>query len=350
MALTREQEHAARVLIDRLHRKEKVSVLQGFAGTGKTFLLNYLIDYLDYDSEAVAFAAYTGTAAKILMRQGLNASTIHSLIYKPIMKRGVCVGFRLHPRESLAHLKLIVVDEFSMLPQKLLVDLMSFGTPLILVGDQFQLPPIGEANQFINSADAILTEPMRQALESPVFWVANEIRQGKNLAYKLYGDQVLVAPYSKLEQKWVRKDVKIIVGLNKTRQRLNLQLAGSPTPQAGHRIMFLKNDWRNMITNGTIADIQHIEQYSMLGYKINFKTEDGLIFENYSADFERQSIPSRQYFTMAYSVTCHKSQGATYDSPGLVFDEGYVFREDKYRWLYTAVTRFTGNHNLVIIR
>lgn len=353
MSLTIEQEQAVKILIDRHHNKETVSILQGPAGSGKSFSLNYLLDYLDYEGHQAAFASYTGTAAKILMGQGLNASTIHSLIYKPIIRKGICVGFKLKERSDFVGLRLIVIDEFSMLPQNILTDLLSFKIPVILVGDQFQLPPIGEPNELVKNAHAILTEPMRQALDNPVLFVANEIRQGKNLAYGTYGDgdsKVLIAPRPHLDPAWVREDVKIIVGLNKTRHKLNLELANSAVPLAGHKIIFLKNDWENMITNGTIAELLEVTQLTMFRYKLKFRTEEGFIYEDYLADFQKQTKPYHQYFDFAYAITCHKAQGATYDTPGLIFDESFAFREDKYRWLYTAVSRYTGNYNLAIIR
>lgn len=355
MSLTIEQEQAVKILIDRHHRKETVSILQGCAGSGKSFSLNYLMNYLGYENEQVAFASFTGTAAKILMNQGLNASTIHSLIYKPIIRRGICVGFKLKERSDFVGLRLIVIDEFSMLPQNILTDLLSFKIPVILVGDQYQLPAIGEPNQYINQAHATLTQPMRQALESPILWLANEIRQEKNFSYGIYGkntdsEQVLIGPYSKLKSEWLREDVKIIVGLNKTRRKINLEIASSSTPLIGHKIIFLKNDWENMITNGTIAEILEITQLTMFRYKLKFKTEEGFIYEDYLADFQQQVKPYHQFFDFAYAITCSKAQGATYNQSGLIFDESYVFREDKYKWLYTALTRYQSGNNIVIIR
>ena len=355
MSLTNEQEQAAKILIDRLNSGEKVSILQGPAGSGKTFLLNYLIDYLGYEYNKIAFAAYTGTAAKVLMNQGLNASTIHGLIYDPIIWHGRCTGFKLKTTKKLRHLKLIIIDEFSMLPQNLLVDLMSFNIPLILVGDQFQLPPIGQPNKFIHNAHATLTEPMRQALDNPVLYIANEIRQRKSVPYGVYGEdkntgQVLVTSRFEIQQEWKREDVKIIVGLNKTRNELNTEIAASTVPIAGHKIIFLKNDWKTMIVNGTIATILDMKQISGTRYKLKFITEEDYIYEDYLADFQTQTKAYHQFFDLAYAITCHKAQGATYDAPGLIFDESSYFRENKYKWLYTAVSRFTGNYNVAIVR
>lgn len=353
MNLTKEQEQAVKILKYRLENNEKVSVLQGPAGSGKSYLLSFLIQYHGYQENEVAFATFTGTAAKILMGQGLNASTIHKLIYNPIMRDGECIGFGKKTLEELAHLKLIVVDEFSMVSQVLLKDLMSYKIPLILVGDQYQLPPIGEPNRFIQQSDAVLTEPMRQALDNPILWAANEVRLQKNLSYGVHGNdqtKILVTSKHQLDSDWLRDDVRIITGLNKTRQSINLQMAGTTVPLSGHKIIFLKNDWNNFITNGTMATIKNLKPFGAFGYKLDFETTEEDHYYDYHAEFQKQSKPMYQFFDFSYAITCHKAQGATYDSPGLIFDESYVFGQDKYRWLYTAISRFTGNYNLVIVK
>lgn len=351
--LTKEQEQAIKILQDRIKNKEKISILQGPAGSGKSYTLRYLMDYLGYPPEKVAFAAFTGTAAKILINQGLNASTIHRLIYNPIMRHGRCVGFRKKLKMDLEHLRLIVVDEFSMVSQILLNDLMSYGIPIILVGDQYQLPPIGEPNKFIHEAHAILTEPMRQALDNPILWAANEVRLQRNLSFGVHGDEktkILVTSKSELNQDWLRDDVRIITGLNKTRNSINLQMSGSPYPLSGHKIIFLKNDWEQFITNGSIATITNLQQKGFTSYKMDFVTEEGDFYEEYIADFQKQLKPINQYFDWAYAITCHKAQGSTIVERGLIFDESYAFGQDKYRWIYTAISRFTGDNNLVILK
>lgn len=350
MALTADQERAMKILLSRHQNKEKVSILQGVAGSGKSYLLSYLIQYLGYPEEKVAFATYTGTAAKILMRQGLNASTIHQLIYNPIIRRGVCVGFRIKPKRDLQGLKLVVIDEFSMVPETILQDLLSFNIPIIFVGDHAQLPPIGEPNKLIFQADATLTEPLRQALNNPILWAANEVRLGKGLPTGLHGGILYVGNKGDLKEEWLRPEVKIIAGLNKTRNKINLQISGSPSPEEGHQIIFLKNDWSTFITNGTIAEILDLEQVSFSTYKLKIQLEDELIVESYKADFQKKANPRNQFFDFAYCLTCHKAQGATYDSPGLIIDESQYFREYKKHWLYTGLTRFTGNYNVAVLK
>ena len=66
----------------------------------------------------------------MLSKQGMSASTIHALIYTPVIINGYCVGFRKKPKDEITKFRLIVVDEFSMLTQDMLEDLLSYGVPL----------------------------------------------------------------------------------------------------------------------------------------------------------------------------------------------------------------------------
>ena len=234
--LSLEQDRAAQILKTRI--KNPISILQGAAGTGKSYLLSNFLESLNYNSDDIAFVTFTGTAAKILQKQNLPATTIHKLIYKPIIVGGICIGFTRLSKADVGHLKLIIVDEFSMVSQDILDDLMSYKIPLLLVGDQAQLPPIGTPNKYINSADAILTEVHRQALDNPILWAATQIRLGNGLPNGIYGNKLWVGNKKDMDPNWIRPDVQIITGLNATKDKYNLELAGTPRPMENHRIMF----------------------------------------------------------------------------------------------------------------
>ncbi len=103
--------------------------LFGYAGTGKTTIALHLAGLLD---GPVVFAAYTGKAALMMERKGCkDASTIHSLIYKPRHYSNGNVRFELDPDSLAASAALIVVDECSMLDNEIARDLMSFGKPIL---------------------------------------------------------------------------------------------------------------------------------------------------------------------------------------------------------------------------
>lgn len=124
--------------------------LFGYAGTGKTTLAKHFAENVDGE---VLFAAFTGKAAQVLRSRGAtNARTIHSLIYRPrgeetvedeeTGKTSVAPMFSINRQSPLAKAALIIIDECSMVDEQLGKDLMSFGTPILVLGDPGQLPPV----------------------------------------------------------------------------------------------------------------------------------------------------------------------------------------------------------------
>lgn len=336
-----------------VENKEKLFLTEDFIVTHNTYLLKHLFESLGYPESTIAFVAYTGIASQVLSKQGMSASTIHALIYTPVIINGYCVGFRKKPKDEITKFRLIVVDEFSMLTQDMLEDLLSYGVPLLLVGDQFQLPPIGKANQYVNLADVALTEIHRQALDNPILKAATDVREGRGLPGGIYGNTLWVGRKEDADDGWFRKDVQVITGLNKTKDDLNIVMAGTMKPKTGHKIIFLKNDWKNGITNGTIANINQIRDFGYSRYSLDFNADSIGRFKQYNAKFLLSGDTPQsknQMFSYAYAISCHKAQGQTFDTPGIIFDESGYFRQDSKRWLYTALSRFTGNYSVAILR
>jgi len=344
--LTLDQEKVIDTLYKRIIKKEPVSTLVGIAGSGKTTAIRTLEQSLNRN---VVYVAFTGAAAKNISE---NASTIHRLIYKPIFLRGKCIGFRKKSREELEGIDLIVADEYSMISQEILEDLMYYQIPLLLVGDKYQLKPIGQPNQFINIIHSELTEPLRQSLEDPIYWIANEVRKGNQFSNGFYGDTVAVVRHSEINPDWYRKDVRFLCGRNNTRQEINRKIAGEASfnsPVNGDRIIFLKNDYNAGIMNSTQADI--ISAKKIYGSQYLLSVEfDGEVIDEYRADYRTQKLPKNQFFDLAYATTVHKSQGQTIDHSGVIIDESFCFPDQRSNHLYTAITRFKTGNKLVIVR
>lgn len=334
---------------------EKLFLTEDFIVTHNTYTLTYLLQELNYSSREVKFCAFTGAAAKILMNRGLNASTIHSLIYKPIMRYGVCVGFRKKTTTEMGaeEIKLIVVDEYSMVSQELLDDLGSFHIPLLLVGDNAQLPPIGVPNKYINDFHAQLTQVQRQALDSAVLWAATEVREGRFLKEGVYGNgELFVGRKHQLNQDWLRPDVQIICGTNATREKLNIQVAGHVAPEKGDKIVFLKNHFDLGIVNGSVVNLTGFTK--AIAYdKLKFMIDDMPVNE-YNAYFQvaPKKFPKHVHnvYDFAYALTCHKMQGSGVSESLLIVDESFYFREHQTAWLYTALTRSTGEKPVALLR
>ena len=135
MELTCKQEEGLKIAVERYCNKEPYTVISGYAGTGKSTLIQFIVSALDIYPESVAYIAYTGKAAQVLRNKGCpQAMTAHRLLYKSILKDdGTFIHLPLPPG-SLAY-DLIVVDEVSMLPKPMWDLLMTHGIHVIACGD-----------------------------------------------------------------------------------------------------------------------------------------------------------------------------------------------------------------------
>lgn len=184
LVLTDKQNYAKNSCVYWYKNKTKPTfTIAGVAGSGKSTIIEIIIEEMGLDKKNVRYCAYTGMASNVLIRKGNPATTIHKLIYDPIevqdekTKRKKIV-FKL--KETLDEdIRLIVVDEVSMVSQKMLDELLSFGIPILATGDPKQLPPIGSGmNKLLDNPDVFLDEPLRQALDNPIIYIANLLRQG----------------------------------------------------------------------------------------------------------------------------------------------------------------------------
>src|ERR1700752_3479883 len=165
--------------------------LFGYAGTGKTTLAKHLAEGVD---GKVLFAAFTGKAACVMRSKGCQgATTIHSLIYRARDSGQETPTFELWDEAPASKAKLIIIDECSMVDAELARDLMSFGVPLLVLGDPAQLPPIQGGGFFTEAEpDAMLTEVHRQAQDNPIIRLSMDIRAGRSLQPGAYGETQIV--------------------------------------------------------------------------------------------------------------------------------------------------------------
>ncbi len=136
-----EQDAALKAVASWLKSGEnQVFRLFGYAGTGKTTLARTFAEGIDGE---VAFGAFTGKAALVLRHKGCgNATTIHSMIYRAREAETETPSFELKTEGVASKADLIIIDECSMVDADLGRDLLSFGTPVLVLGDPAQLPPV----------------------------------------------------------------------------------------------------------------------------------------------------------------------------------------------------------------
>lgn len=379
---------------------KKVFEIIGAAGTGKSFIIKYLIESLeDITMDNVLFVAFVGKAAIQMTRSGVNACTIHSAIYYPvevsardengkvIKKEGrELKKILFKKRENLdPTVKLIVVDEAAMVDKKLAQDLLSYKIPIIALGDKHQLPPIFGDSAFLNHPDFELTEIMRQKAGSSILGLAQEIINSKYiyLTPKTVDENLCIIRKKDFfeaggEKSLLKADV-VICGKNSTRDELNklirrlyLDKMGYdvdhvPELIIGEKIICRKNNWFAQVENinlinGLIGYVTDIDPESLTSetVKINFKPDfiksefcDLRLNLKYFLGnmqvknlIKNSSFDRGELFELGYAITCHLSQGSQYKKV-IVFCERLGDNEYFKKWLYTAVTR--ASEKLIVV-
>ena len=179
---------------------EKIFLLKGYAGTGKTSVVSALVRAMNALQQKTMLMAPTGRAAKVIAGySGFPAFTIHKKIYR----QKSMAEFRFQLSDNLFNHTLFIVDEASMISNtggdtefgsgRLLDDLIEFvysgdGCSLLLLGDTAQLPPVMQPHSPALEKDKLagyglkvheftLTHVVRQALESGILHNATRLRE-----------------------------------------------------------------------------------------------------------------------------------------------------------------------------
>lgn len=384
MILTAKQEEGLKIAIARYKAREPYTCIAGYAGAGKSTLVQFIIAALDIDPVFITYVAYTGKAAQVLRNKNCpNAMTAHRLLYQSFPKKDGT--FKHIPRDSLGPIKLIVVDEVSMLPKQMWELLLSHKIHVIALGDPGQLPPVAaEQHNILDHPHIFLDEIMRQAQESEIIRLTMDIREGKGLQPQLGNEVRIVDKDELLKPGFLAWGDQIICGKNETRYSINRfmrkEIKGyeGEEPEVGDRIICLKNNWElinsagDALVNGLGGKIDSIKYtYDNPWMKktplITFtpEWEGATPFIEVESDYrlltEHEPTITRDnwskvprwwhpnQFDYGYAITCHKSQGSEYDK--VIVLEEYLkgdTKEEHGRWLYTAATRAA--KKLIIVR
>lgn len=416
------------------HSKEQqIWRVFGYAGVGKSTIVKQALldmgislieppkkgeeDLDGRDSvQPIAYAAtYTGKASMVLRRKGTPARTIHSLIYSVSEATEEAVDkakaeitklqaeeqlaraagdrdsftltvmiedkiaklkemkrpkFGLNPDSPVKGAKLIVIDEASMAPEDMGYHLLSFGVPVLVLGDPGQLSPIKGEGFFTQATpDVMLTQIHRQAADSPIIKLATMARQGQWIDFGRYSDQVWKMRKNDVDRELLASADQVICGKNDTRLMLNNALRSlsgrsGEMPLPEDKIICIKNHNEAGLINGmflTLSDIQRERADVMscrihddLNQPVGIKRRDGEYerFSMYMGHFQDHVELERDRHdrdwklkkglveaTFGYAITCHKAQGSGWPVVA-VWDDGLGrTREDRARWLYTAISR-----------
>lgn len=334
----------------------------GYAGTGKTTTARHFAEQV---AGPVLYAAYTGKAALMMQKSGCaGASTIHSMIYRVEEDRYGRHSFRLNRESDARNADLIVIDECSMVDEELARDLLSFRRPILVLGDPAQLPPVKGAGFFTSAEpDVMLTEIHRQAADNPIIQLATAAREGREIAIGNYG-HTRVVPRGVLSTEEVASADQVLVGLNRTRQSFNRRIrqslgrgAAGALPEAGDKLVCLRNDKDKSILNGGLFTVVEVEpkgdEVEMLVASEDFPDRAPVdvtvrreFFIGGVEDLDKNDLRGTQQFDFGYALTVHKAQGSQWGRV-IAYDESGTFRTEAKRWLYTAITRAADRLTLV---
>lgn len=354
MTWSPQQDAALNAVADWLRRGDRpVFRLFGYAGTGKTTLARHIAEGVDGE---VSFGAYTGKAALVLRTKGCtDASTIHSMIYRSRESDENGPQFVINRQSPAAKSDLIVIDECSMVDEELGRDLLSFGKPVLVLGDPAQLPPVKGGGFFTEAEpDVMLTEVHRQAKDNPIVHLSMIVREGGRLEPGTYGKSRIIRR-REIDAAAVMKADQVLVGLNKTRRLYNTRLRElngyrDPMPAVGEKLVCLRNDKTKGLLNGGTWAIQTLRGIRNDFIRMDVLPDDDVRRRSvevavHKAFFEgtEEEVPfalrrESDEFTFGYALTVHKAQGSQWDDL-VLFDESYAFREHRSRWLYTGLTR-----------
>ncbi|MDA8170118.1 MAG: ATP-dependent RecD-like DNA helicase [Nitrospiraceae bacterium] len=339
--------------------KEKVFIITGGPGVGKTTIIKAILRIYQKWKKRVLLAAPTGRAAKRLSElTGEEAKTIHRLLeYSPVEQ-----SFRrneIYPLQA----DMIILDESSMIDIMLMSRFLKAvprGCGLILVGDANQLASVGPGNvlkDLIESGSipsVRLDEIFRQSRESLIVVNAHKINNGEMPFTPHSGagdfhfiqmddtqavlDKIIELCTSTLPQKYgfnplrdiqvlspMHKGLAGVANLNRTLQAiLNRREPGSASLAAGDKVMQVKNDYEKDVFNGDTGWIKEVRKGEVL---VDFDGRD-VVYENAELD----------KLQLAYAASVHKSQGSEYPAVVMpIVTEHFILLQKNL--LYTAVTR-----------
>jgi len=243
---------------------------------------------------------------------------------------------------------------------------MSFGAPILVLGDPGQLPPVSGGGYFTeHEPDVLLTEIHRQARDNPIIDLAMRVREGREIDHGDFGTARVIRK-NDVTQELVLGADQVLLGINRTRRRYNQRLRelkgfDARYPQAGDKLVCLRNDTAKGLLNGSLWQVMTSSKETVKpGISLLLRPEDDdmdrgaarikllkAAFEDPDVEIPWQTKKRYDDFDYGYALTVHKAQGSQWNEV-VLFDESFAFRDMRERWLYTGITRAA--ERLTIVR
>ena len=394
-SLSDDQEHAIKVAkgFVNCNGGNHHIVIGGVAGSGKSSIIPYMINEVGGtpltafgDTGDVAVCAYTGKAVMNLKRKGMPyACTLHSFLYDTRFEddpstRGTKIVHIPRPEFFFRGIRLLIVDEASMVNREMYEFIESLPFKTIYIGDHFQLPPVNDDFNIMERPDIRLERIHRQNEGNPIVMLADMARHGKEIPLGIYGSSKVTRTFHASD---LQRYDEVITWTNSVKDMANNAIRQSKglqkdVPQMDDKMIVRVNYRPKNVYNGQIVYLMsHPTLRAGGGWNVEFVDElaynDPFIMAQTNettkaiasihlpkeelAKFRamRQGVMSKSdFFNMkksnpyqihldwGYAITCHAAQGTSWKNVAVLLEDRMKWvmdRNEMNRWIYTAITR-----------
>ncbi len=362
-------------------RHKQTFSLGGLAGTGKSTIIPLVINICERLGIVVKIATPTGKASSVVNKKlatwGMPemSQTIHSLMYTPVTSKKANrtdhLGRELEEpvfEENAFGANLVIIDEASMVDDKVYQRMIKEPCSYLFIGDHGQLPPVqsDEISRTLRHRDHTLTKIVRQGEDSPILKMAYDVRFGGSLHTVTPGiDQRVIQSWTSIADFAVSSDAgMVIAATNKARHNLNnamrqrLGFTGHPLSE-GERCLILSNSHPHGVFNGELYTVGKVHRFRQPRagedgptLEVDLLDDDGEVAAygiELGYDWRVKEALDEGIVSACpgYCLTCHKAQGSEADRAIIYAENVSWMNEHAPAWRYTAVTR--AKHDLSIV-
>ncbi|CAM9135420.1 ATP-dependent RecD-like DNA helicase [Mycoplasma marinum] len=360
----------------------KFSIINGYAGTGKSVVVKMISNTLEADGWIVSRLSPTGRAAQLI-----NGKTIHSWL-EPIVKKVSNGQFEMDgfSKTMMEEKECLIIDEASMIDNEIWHEIIRvwnnsktiIDKKIILVGDEGQLEPVGDGTPFldyINKDTTPITNLKilhRNKDNAKMSIFAEEVRKNGRINRSQATDSIVFITEEEAVDKVINESLQMItpkrngyIGSLEINRKIKNKMhkddlepvfftyIWQQKPQSSYwdrvpdtpvhindKIIVIKNMWEWNITNGTTGIFIGEEKIKLYNHGTKQYSKNKMCYKFMNPETKKifylpQNINTKIKLELAYAITIHKAQGSEYDSLILFLNGQFVNK----KMLYTAVTR-----------
>lgn len=351
--------------ISTILQSNKVNILTGEAGTGKSTITKYICDIISKKYSTLLLSATGKAAGRMKECTNRNAYTIHSFLY--FITSDFANTYMAYEKYGISAKIVLIIDEFSMVDQVLFYQLLSGIADcdfinlvsIILIGDPYQLPSVGCGQVLVDMINSKsfnhvhLTETFRQLEDSNIILNSKKVRNKKMIdmitTQDFWVDELnrnnIKKFFYHFKTKYkdslldLYKNVQFVTARNVTKDEINEMFCIQKTEdnkfklEVGDKVINTENNREIGISNGDFGIVEHIT-----------KKEATIYF--YDVDIRHTFKRGETHKIMlGYACTTHKLQGSEYKTIIIILENNQAI--SNYRSFYTAITR--GKENVIIL-